>query len=156
MAYGNEGTAIVAIIIDCNNPIELSSVVDRLKEIRHQPIVAQFAFDLRSSLQCLSKFAPSYILIDDNIGTDELKETVQEFAHNRKTKDVPITIIKNSNYQATLFDTPLDYVLKSNLSSDRILKTLNRSTTARDAQTFLKRAYQKRKGLLSQLLLGKV
>ncbi|MCZ8071416.1 MAG: hypothetical protein ACK5UP_14125 [Bacteroidota bacterium] len=139
-----------------NNPIELSSVVDRLKEIRHQPIVAQFAFDLRSSLQCLSKFAPSYILIDDNIGTDELKETVQEFAHNRKTKDVPITIIKNSNYQATLFDTPLDYVLKSNLSSDRILKTLNRSTTARDAQTFLKRAYQKRKGLLSQLLLGKV
>ncbi|MCA4897775.1 MAG: hypothetical protein ACK5BJ_18710 [Bacteroidota bacterium] len=122
-----------------NNPIELSSVVDRLKEIRHQPIVAQFAFDLRSSLQCLSKFAPSYILIDDNIGTDELKETVQEFAHNRKTKDVPITIIKNSNYQATLFDTPLDYVLKSNLSSDRILKTLNRSTTARDAQTFLKR-----------------
>lgn len=139
-----------------NNPIELSSVVDRLKEIRHQPIVAQFAFDLRSSLQCLSKFAPSYILIDDNIGTDELKETVQEFAHNKKTKDVPITIIKNSNYQATLFDTPLDYVLKSNLSSDRILKTLNRSTTARDAQTFLKRAYQKRKGLLSQLLLGKV
>ncbi|MBS1554978.1 MAG: hypothetical protein JSU09_08620 [Bacteroidetes bacterium] len=139
-----------------NNPIELSSVVDRLKEIRHQPIVAQFAFDLRSSLQCLSKFAPSYILIDDNIGTDELKETVQEFAHNRKTKDVPITIIKNSNYQATLFDTPLDYVLKSNLSSDRILKTLNRSATARDAQTFLKRAYQKRKGLLSQLLLGKV
>ncbi|MCE2957434.1 MAG: hypothetical protein LW841_09780, partial [Flammeovirgaceae bacterium] len=124
--------------------------------IRHQPIVAQFAFDLRSSLQCLSKFAPSYILIDDNIGTDELKETVREFAHNRKTKDVPITIIKNSNYQATLFDTPLDYVLKSNLSSDRILKTLNRSTTARDAQTFLKRAYQKRKGLLSQLLLGKV
>ena len=139
-----------------NNPIELSSVVERLKEIRHQPIVAQFAFDLRSSLQCLSKFAPSYILIDDNIGTDELKETVQEFAHNRKTKDVPITIIKNSNYQATLFDTPLDYVLKSNLSSDRILKTLNRSATARDAQTFLKRAYQKRKGLLSQLLLGKV
>jgi hypothetical protein len=138
-----------------NNPIELSSVVDRLKEIRHQPIVAQFAFDLRSSLQCLSKFAPSYILIDDNIGTDELKETVQEFANNRKTKNVPITIIKNSNYQATLFDTPLDYVLKSNLSSDRILKTLNRSTTARDAQTFLKRAYQKRKGLLSQLLLGK-
>lgn len=139
-----------------NNPIELSSVVDRLKEIRHQPIVAQFAFDLRSSLQCLSKFVPSYILIDDNIGTDELKETVQEFAHNRKTKGVPITIIKNSNYQATLFDTPLDYVLKSNMSSDRILKTLNRSTTARDAQTFLKRAYQKRKGLLSQLLLGKV
>ncbi len=139
-----------------NNPIELSSVVDRLKEIRHQPIVAQFAFDLRSSLQCLHKFAPSYILIDDNIGTEELRETVQEFAHNRKTKDVPITIIKNSNYQATLFDTPLDYVLKSNLSSDRILKTLNRSTTARDAQTFLKRAYQKRKGLLSQLLLRKV
>lgn len=139
-----------------NNPIELSLVVDRLKEIRHQPIVAQFAFDLRSSLQCLSKFAPSYILIDDNIGTDELKETVQEFAHNRKTKDVPITIIKNSNYQATLFDTPLDYVLKSNLSSDRILKSLNRSTTARDAQTFLKRAYQKRKRLLSHLLLGKV
>lgn len=139
-----------------NNPIELSSVVDRLKEIRHQPIVAQFAFDLRSSLQCLHKFAPSYILIDDNIGTEELRETVQEFAHNRKTKDVPITIIKNSNYQATLFDTPLDYVLKSNLSSDRILKTLNRSTTARDAQTFLKRAYQKRKGLLSQLLSRKV
>ncbi|MFM8912386.1 MAG: hypothetical protein ACKOE6_05615 [Flammeovirgaceae bacterium] len=138
-----------------NNPIEMSSVVDRLKEIRHQPIVAQFAFDLKSCLQCLHKFAPSYILIDDNIGTDELRETVQALAHNRKTKDVPITIIKNSNYKATVFDTPLDFVLKSNLSSDRILNTLNRSTTARDAQTFLKRAYQKRRGLLSQLLMGR-
>lgn len=138
-----------------NNPIELSSVADRLKEIRHQPIVAQFAFDLRSSLQCLSKFAPSYILIDDNIGTDELRETVQALAHNRKTKHVPITIIKNSNYEATIFDTPLDFVLKSNLSSDRILKTLNRSATARDAQAFLKKAYQDRKRLLAQLLLRK-
>jgi CheY-like chemotaxis protein len=135
-----------------NNPIELSSVVDRLKEIRHQPIVTQFAFDLKSSLQCLNKFVPSYILIDDNIGRDELKETVHKLAQNRKTKDVPITIIKNSNYQATIAETPLDFVLKSNLSPDRILKTLNRSATAHEAQAFLKRAYQKRKGLLSQLL----
>lgn len=135
-----------------NNPIEMSSVADRLKEIRHQPIVAQFAFDLKSSLQCLSKFVPSYILIDDNIGTNELRETVQALTRNKKTKNVPITIIKNSNYQATLFDTPLDFVLKSNLSSVRILNTLSRSATARDAQVYLKGAYQKRRGLLSQLL----
>ncbi len=139
-----------------NNPIELSSVVDHLKDIRHQPIVARFAFDLRSSLHCLTRFDPSYILIDDNIGAFELKETVHKFAQHKKTKDVPITIIKNSNYEATLFDTPLDYVLKSNLSSDRILKTLHRSTTARDAQEFLKKAYQRRKGLLAQLLSGRI
>jgi CheY-like chemotaxis protein len=140
------------VLLVGNNPIELSSVMDRIQEIRYQPMVTKIAFDLRSSLQALTKFSPSYILIDDNIGQTELRQTLQQLAHHRKTKDTPITIIKNSNYHQAVNEGALNYVLKSNLTAERLYKTLVQSFTNRAAQKYLQKAYQKRKGQLLRLL----
>ncbi len=142
------------LLVVGNNPTELSKVLDRIGEVRSQKIVAKIAFDLKSSLQCLTKFNPSFILIDDNIGRVELRQTMNRFLRFRKTKHAPITILKNSNYQETVSEGALNYILKSNLTGELLYKTLVNSLTNLKTQRFIQLAYKKRKGQLLRMIKG--
>ena len=139
----------INILLIGNNPIEMGSVLDKLKQVRGQRIITEIAFDLRSILERLIRFNPNFIFIDDNIGRNELNETVKSLASNKKTKDVPITVLKNSNYQESLASsTILDYLLKQNLSPENLYKTVKNSLRFRRTQLYLYQAYKKRRDLL--------
>ncbi|NOS92701.1 MAG: hypothetical protein HOP30_12320 [Cyclobacteriaceae bacterium] len=135
-----------------NNPIELSSILDRLNQNRGGKINTEFAFDWKSSLQCLAYFSPSHIIIDDNIGKEELKLSVNKLQSFRKTRNIPITVLKNSNYQETAIAGILNYVLKSNLSPDSLYKSLGHSLKYKQAQEYLQEAFRKRKSQFARLL----
>src|SRR5688572_7446665 len=139
----------INILLIGNNPIEMGSVLDKLKQVRGQRIITEIAFDLRSILERLIRFNPNFIFIDDNIGRNELNETVKSLASNKKTKDVPITVLKNSNYQESLASsTLLDYLLKQNLSPENLYKTVKNSLRFRRTQLYLYQAYINRRDLL--------
>ena len=112
----------INILLIGNNPIEMGSVLEKLKQVRGQRIITEIAFDLKSILQRLMRFNPNFIFIDDNIGKNELMETVKSLSSNKKTKDVPITVLKNSNYHESLASSSiLDYLLKQNLSPEDLI-----------------------------------
>jgi hypothetical protein len=73
----------------------------------------------------------------------------------KATKHIPITILKNSNYEDTIFDGTFNYLLKSNLSGELLYRALHNSETYSKAQIFLQEAYKRRKGKLKQLLAGR-
>lgn len=126
--------------------MELGTVLDKLKEVRAQKIITEIAFDLRSILERLIRFNPNFIFIDDNIGRLELAETLKQLSSNRKTKDVPITVLKSSNYHEALgASSVLDYLLKQNLSPDALYNTVKNSLRFRRTQLYLYKIYQKRK-----------
>ncbi len=134
------------VLLIGNNPMELGTVLDKLKEVRTQKIITEIAFDLRSILERLMRFNPNFIFIDDNIGRLELAETLKQLSSNRKTKDVPITVLKSSNYHEALgASSVLDYLLKQNLSADALYNTVKNSLRFRKTQLYLYKIYQKRK-----------
>jgi len=134
------------VLLIGNNPMELGTVLDKLKEVRAQKIITEIAFDLRSILERLIRFNPNFIFIDDNIGRLELAETLKQLSSNRKTKDVPITVLKSSNYHEALgASSVLDYLLKQNLSADALYNTVKNSLRFRRTQLYLYKIYQKRK-----------
>jgi CheY-like chemotaxis protein len=133
-----------------NNPIELSSILGKVQMIPGNKIITEIAFDLKSLFERLMNFRPNYILIDDNIGRPELTEALQALAGNRKTKDIPVTVLKNSNYEETKGSSSvLDYVLKQNISTESILNTVKNSIKSRRTQLFLYKAYNMRKRQLA-------
>jgi len=139
----------INILLIGNNPIEMGSVLEKLKQVRGQRIITEIAFDLRSILERLMRFNPNFIFIDDNIGKNELMETVKSLSANRKTKDIPITVLKNSNYHESLASSSiLDYLLKQNLSPEDLYKTVKNSLRFRKTQLYLYQAYKKRKDQL--------
>lgn len=142
----------INVLLIGNNPIEMSSVLEKLKQVRGQRIITEIAFDLRSILERLLRFNPNFIFIDDNIGRNELAQTVQSLSANKKTKDIPITVLKNSNYHESLASSSiLDYLLKQNLSPEDLYKTLKNSLRLRKTQLYLYQAYKKRKDQLMRI-----
>ena len=55
------------VLLIGNNPMEMGTVLDKLKQVRAQKIITEIAFDLRSILERLMRFNPNFIFIDDNI-----------------------------------------------------------------------------------------
>jgi CheY-like chemotaxis protein len=140
------------VLVVGNNPIELSSVFENLNKIKDKNVIAEIAFDLKSIVERLIKFQPQYILIDDNIGRVALKKMVTVLIKGRKTKDIPITVLKNSNYHEAISTGVLNYVLKENLSGETLYTALNNSLKFKKTQLFLLNAYKKRKGQLLRLI----
>jgi len=140
------------ILLIGNNPIEMGSVLEKLKQVRGQRIITEIAFDLKSIVERLIRFRPNFIFIDDNIGRTELHETVTTLSNNRKTKDIPITVLKNSNYHESMASSSiLDYLLKQNLSTEDLYKTVKNSLRFQKTQLYLYQAYKKRKNKLSRV-----
>jgi hypothetical protein len=100
----------------------------------------------------LINFTPNFILIDDNIGRTELARAVTTLSRTRKTKNTPITVLKNSNYhEASPSAGILDYILKQNFSPEALYIAIRNSLKFRRTQLLLYKAYKRRKGQLRRL-----
>jgi len=134
-----------------NNPIDLGGLSDKLA-LRHQTIETEIAFDIKSLLDRLTRFTPDYVVLDDNLGRPVLNEAVGVLMKDKRTRHVPITVIKNSNYIETLGHGALNFVLKQNLTGEALYRALLHSLKFRKTQRYLAEAYRKRKGQLSRML----
>lgn len=144
----------VNILLIGNNPIEMSSMLDTIAKVPGRKIITEIAFDVKSSWQRLVKFQPTFILIDDNIGRSELSQTVDSFVHNSKTRDVPITVLKNSNYEEAVVSADImDYLLKKNLTAESLYNAIKNTLKFRRTRQYLLDAYNKRKELLLKLVV---
>lgn len=141
------------ILLVGNNPIELGKTLDTVKRLPERSVTAEIAFDLASMWQRLMQFRPNFILIDDNIGLHELHQTVSKLASNPKTRDVPITVLKNSNYTGSIVSNEIsDYVLKQNLTPESLYVTLRNSLKFKRARKYLMLAYTRRRRQLLRLM----
>jgi hypothetical protein len=149
----SQSSESVNILLIGNNPIEMSSMLDTIAKVPGRKIITEIAFDVRSSWQRLGNFQPTYILIDDNIGRSELSLTVDSLVQNSKTRDVPITVLKNSNYEEAIVSADImDYLLKRNLTAESLYNAIKNTLKFRRTRQYLTDAYNKRKELLLKLV----
>ena len=139
------------VLLIGNNPIDLTKTLEKLNQMHGRRIITEIAFDLRGIVERLMKFNPNYILIDDNIGKSELNETINTLSKSRKTKDVPITVLKNSNYHESSSRGIQDYVLKQQFSAETFYTILRNSLKFKRTQLFLYKAYRRQKRQLKAL-----
>src|SRR5690606_30434743 len=125
---------------------------EKLHRVKKRKIVTEIAFDIRSTVERLNTFNPNFILIDDNLGNSELLETINTLSATKKTRHVPITVLKNSNYRETLPSAGiLDYLLKQNLSTESLYSAIKNSFRLKKTQALLRKFYQQKSGLFSKL-----
>ncbi len=141
---------VLKLLVVGNNPIELSKVLDKVERLDRRKEV-RIAFDFQSIVDRLSNFKPDFILVDDNIGKTELRQVVDQLLRERRTKHIPITVLKNSNYREAIGNGVYDYILKENLSTESIYRAIVNSFKVRKTQEYLYNSYKKRKGQLMRL-----
>lgn len=136
------------VLLIGNNPIDLTKTLEKINQLHGRKIITEIAFDLKTIVSRLMKFKPNFILIDDNIGKNELNETIDALNRSRNAKNVPITVLKNSNYQESATSGMLDFVLKHHFTAEAFYNILRNSIKFRRTQMFLYKAYENRRRLL--------
>ena len=111
----NLSSQTINVLLIGNNPIEMSSVYDELKKAKSNVFNTEFGFELKSLVRKIKTFKPSCILIDDNIERVKIKQILRKLTQNRLTKNIPITVIKNSNYNEG-YSEAQDNLLKEKLT----------------------------------------
>jgi len=139
------------VLLVGNNPIELNRVNESMKNASGRKILTEIAFDIKSLFERLVNFSPNYILIDDNIGKSEVRNAVRLLVSDKKTKHVPIAILKNSNYEEVFSVGVMDYILKENITGQSLYTALANSLKFRRTQAYLYSALKKRKKQLRKL-----
>lgn len=140
----NQQIENVNVLLIGNNPIELSSILNKLNQINGVHVITEIAFDFRTVMQRLISFKPNYIVIDDNIGRTELSHTLDKFSEDDATRELPIAVLKNSNYEESYHtNLTLDFLLKNNLSADALYRTLRNSVKFRRTHRYLRSALKR-------------
>ena len=139
------------VLLIGNNPIELSSIYERLKELKDRTFIAEIAFDVNAVLKGKKRFRPSFILIDDNIGKKQINEIVRFLRLRKDTEHIPITVIKNSNYVDSA-EGVQEFILKQNADGETIAKALMNSVKFKRTQEFLYQSYYKNKKRVRNIL----
>lgn len=127
-----------------NNPVELGVIYDKLKSIEKYTYKAEIGFDLKNIFRKIAKFHPACILIDDNMEKISLQRLIKRLSNHNSTRDIPITVLKNSNYQEAIIKNAQEYVLKASLTSESLSKTILSSIKFKKMQTYLYKTYRKR------------
>lgn len=128
-----------------NNPIELGEVENKLKNLSTRGVNTETAFDLKSLLQRMVSFRPGCIVIDDNVGKYELSSLVNNLSHNKLTKDVPIVVLKNSNYAESLSNGVAEYILKASLTAESLYKAMINAFRYRKTTQYLYQTLRRQK-----------
>lgn len=138
------------VLLIGNNPIELSAILSKINQISGPKVMTEIAFDLRSVAERLLKFRPNYILIDDNLNKTEFSSTLEAISANTKTRNVPVAVLKNSNYhEATASNIFSDYLLKANLTAESIYRAFRNSLRLRRTQALILKSFRKQRRQLA-------
>ncbi|MEO1050237.1 MAG: hypothetical protein AAFX87_06415 [Bacteroidota bacterium] len=145
----NQNSEPINVFLVGNNPVELSSIYDRLSSFKGRKYIAEIAFDLKNILNRVIHFNASCIVIDDNIGRKRISKLIKSLTRNKRTKDIPIALLKNSNYTDVPSDGVQDFILKDHATSEALSKTLLNAIKLRRTKIYLYKTYKKSKGQIA-------
>lgn len=132
-----------------NNPSELGGIYESLKNFTKRKLITEFAFDIKNVLVRVIKFSPGFILVDDKLTSEQIKILIRKLSNNKKTKEIPIALLKSSNYSEVITYGISDYILKESLSAERIYTSILNSIKFRKSRKYLYKIYKKQAGYLS-------
>ena len=142
----------INILLVGNNPMDLGHVYQYLTKFPNRKVIIDYCFDLKDSIIKALKSRPTCILLDDTYSKKIIKNFIDTINGNNKTKDIPITLLKSSNYRDIVTSGVQEFLLKENLTSDRLYKTIFNAIKFKRTQRILKIERRRRKRQLDKLM----
>lgn len=139
----NENSSLSVLLLG-NNPIELSTIQEKLRSSKSANMIADVYFDIKSAFKKILDAEPNSIVIDSSYDKDELNRLIKRINTNQKTAQIPITLLKNENRELALSGVN-EYVLKQNLSAENLERAIRNSFRMKNTSRYLQLYYRKNK-----------
>ena len=110
----------VPVLIVGNNPIEMTSIFNTLVNLRSRSYVIDVCFDIKDCFNRISESRPEVILVDDNLGPEDIRKMMRVLRQNAKTRNIKVIVLKSSNWSNKVIDNVDDYLLKDSIDADML------------------------------------
>jgi CheY-like chemotaxis protein len=140
------------VLLIGNNPMTLGSIYKKLMGLKDKRLIIDFCFDCQKSIMRALRFRPNIIFLDDNINKKLIRKFIDRINRNKRTKDIPIALLKSSNYNEVVTSGVQDYLLKENITSERLYHTMRNAGKFKRTARLLKIASRRRKRQFNYLL----
>ena len=152
ISNSNEGDTMNVMVVG-NNPTEIKDIYFQIRNFKKPFFRIAIAFDLRRIFRRIRRFRPASILIDDRMNRKRMNRLIKRLHRNPKTREIPVTLLKSSNKEFQI-DAEIDnYVLKQNLTSENLRRTILNSRKLRRTNIYLYKTYKKSRHLLHKIWL---
>ncbi len=141
----------VSILLIGNNPVELGKVYEQLKKATGIRFITEIAFSLSDGVKKAMKVKPSCILVDDNLSNKNIKALTDNLNKDERTSDIPVTLLKSSNYKEVIASGIQDFLLKDYLTADKLTRSILNGIKYRKTKVYLYKTYKWSKRKMAQL-----
>lgn len=145
------GPNSINVLIIGNNPVELSTIYENLRGFEGAKFITEFTFSLSDARNRAKKSKPDYILVDDNLRRKDIRAFTQGMWDDLETRDIPIALLKSSNYGVRLTSGFQDFLMKENFSADKFYKSILSLFRWRKTQIYLYKTYRKSQQMVADL-----
>ncbi|MDH5604558.1 MAG: hypothetical protein OEY51_11490 [Cyclobacteriaceae bacterium] len=135
----------IRVFLIGNNPSDLSNIYDQITSIRKVKFITDYSFDFKNIISKISRFSPASILVDDNMEKNDLKILFSTLCEHPKTRQIPITIIQNSNRDDMPREGASGFILKQAITSESLFNTIVNSLKSSGFKEYLNDSFAKRK-----------
>lgn len=142
----------INVLLIGNNPIDMGNVYKYLQKYTKRKVIIDFCFDLKESLMKALQSRPNCILLDDTLGKRIITQFVDDINQNSRTEHIPITLLKSSNYKEVVTSGIQEFLLKENLTSERLYQTIMNAIKFKRTQRILKIERRRRQRQLMKLM----
>lgn len=140
----------LSVLLVGNNPMFIGNLYQKLKALKNHTLIIDFSFDFKESLMKALRLRPSVILLDDGVGKGVIRGFIDSINSDRRTRDIPITVLKTSNYRQVVTSGVHDFLLKENLSAERLYHSIMNSIKFKRTARLLKIARRKKERQISR------
>lgn len=113
---------MIKVLLIGNNPSEMATLYNNLRESREKYYMVEVSFDLRDGMDKMLKIRPDVVLLDDNLDYEGTQKMLREVRKHARLNNVRVILMKSSNWNFSVIEDVEDYLLKESIDS-KILDT---------------------------------
>jgi hypothetical protein len=145
------GNNSIRVLLVGNNPIEMSKIYDVLKSSLRPVFETEASFDMNDTFKRFEKFKPTSLLIDEDLGKENIQKLIESLKSSNLYDQIGITLIKASYCKEILLNGIQEYVLKAELTKEKLANSILNSVRFKKAEISLKKSYGKKMENLKNL-----
>lgn len=130
----------INILLIGNNPGDLGNLYQYLKASRRK-FHAEAIFCVKNCLKFVFKNQPDCILIDDNLGQENVEELLDDLSSDYRSNGIAITILRHENSPKIYYSAVQTYVIKEKMTKEGITDAIMNAIKSKKNQHYFYTTY---------------
>lgn len=129
----------------------MSRIYDQLKRATGVRFITNIAFSLSDGIAKAISLKPSCILVDDAMENKNISAFTQSLTDDKRTSDIPVALLKSSNYTSISASGIQEYLLKDYLDTERLTNSIRNILKYKRMRLYLYKSYKVSKRKIKEL-----